>query len=79
MTKQEMADIAAIVSTAAEVDEVPENMVYLAMGCDLQRCEAAVALCVGAGFVKKLSGNRLRITEKGREIAKQLCEAGASS
>ncbi len=71
MSKAEMTDVAAIVTTLAEISPAPASSVYMALGCDHARYERATYLCAAAGLIEK-TADALRITSKGLEIAAKL-------
>ena len=71
MTKEQMIQVAAILTTLAEVEGCPESSLYLLVGCNWESFEKLSFILRGAGFIE-IKAHYCTITSKGREIADKL-------
>lgn len=84
--KEIFVAIASILTTALEVGAAgperglyfPESMAYLAMGGDIHKWEIVRGVMVGCGLIT-VKGNLIHITSLGREKAKLINDAMATS
>ena len=71
MTERELTvAIAAVLTTALEVQPCPESMVYLALGSDMEKWETVRGVLTRAGWVT-ISGHSIGLTPKGMELAEK--------
>lgn len=70
MTLEESRIITAVLLTLDEQEYMIETMLYLAVGCDLRKCQDILGRMELAGTVKVDRQHRVRITPEGRRWAK---------
>ena len=68
-----LADIATLLTALNETGNAgcSESMIYIAFGLDMSRYNGCANVCKQAGFIT-ISGNFVKLTNKGIETAKQL-------
>lgn len=71
MTKQEQIEIAAIITTLAEVEGSPETMLYLGIGSDLDKWNGYKYALTASGLIE-VNYNFVTITDKGRDLAAKI-------
>ena len=60
---------AAILTTLAEVEYAPESVCYLAVGADMEEWKDIKLGLWGTALIDIDDAHRVRITDKGRELA----------